>query len=182
MIWFRYRDIKKWKCIKTYFLSLAKCTSFSSLFDITKHDFIQFILIDVKLHYFQTFILSISYFKEPPLLEIGNAAIQESRWNFLFLRKTRFTRLSTRSHYKYCIYRVPQLKLYFFRTQLFHLSNNFLMFKTRFHIRTWTFYDISSFFDLLLHKSVFFKKKYFFLFFFKKIKNFFWKFSVWNAC
>ena len=144
MIWFRYRDIKKWKCIKTYFLSLAKCTSFSSLFDITKHDFIQFILIDVKLHYFQTFILSISYFKEPPLLEIGNAAIQESRWNFLFLRKTRFTRLSTRSHYKYCIYRVPQLKLYFFRTQLFHLSNNFLMFEIRFRIlQTWTFYDIS---------------------------------------
>ena len=57
----------------------TKFTSFSSLFDITKHDFIQFILIDVKLHYFQTFILSISYFKEPPLLEIGNAAIQESR-------------------------------------------------------------------------------------------------------
>ena len=173
MIWFRYRDIKKWKCIKTYFLSLAKCTSFSSLFDITKHDFIQFILIDVKLHYFQTFILSISYFKEPPLLEIGNAAIQESRWNFLFLRKTRFTRLSTRSHYKYCIYRVPQLKLYFFRTLLFHLSNNFLMFKTRFHIlQTWKFYDISSFFALskvLFHKLVFFKKRNFFLIFFSKI-------------
>ena len=72
-------------------------------------------------------------------------------------------------------YRVPHLKPYNSRCLFFHLLNNFLMFKIRFHIlQIWTFYDISSFFDLLLHKIVFFsKKKFFFLFFSKKIRKFF---------
>ena len=73
-------------------------------------------------------------------------------------------------------YRVPQLKLYNSRRLFFHLLNNFLLFKIHFHIlQIWTFYDISSFFDLLLQKLVFFKKINFFLFFSKKIKKFFLK-------
>ena len=44
-------------------------------------------------------------------------------------------------------YRVSHFELFFFRTQLFHLMNNFLVFEIRFHIlKTWTFYDILSFF------------------------------------
>ena len=47
------------------------------------------------------------------------------------------------------LYRVPQLKLYNSRRLFFHLPNIFLMFKIRFHIlQIWTFYDLSSFFDL----------------------------------
>ena len=74
----------------------------------------------------------------------------------------------------YQFYRVPQLKLYNSGRLFFHLLNNFLMFKIRFHIlQIWTFYDISSFFDLLLQKLIFFQKNIFILFFSKKIKNFF---------
>ena len=79
-------------------------------------------------------------------------------------------------------YRVPHFKPYNSRSLFFHLLNNFLMFKIRFHIlQIWTFYDISSFFDLLLHKLVFFKKKFFFPIFFKKMKKNFRKFFIWNA-
>ena len=76
-------------------------------------------------------------------------------------------------------YRVPQLKLDYSRRLFFHLLNNFLMFKIRFHIlQIWTFYDISSFFDLLLHKLVFFKKKNFSYFFQKNLKFFFENFLL----
>ena len=76
--------------------------------------------------------------------------------------------------YNVILYRVPHLKLDKSRSSFFHLINNFLMFKIRFHIlQIWTFYDISSFFDLLLHKIVFFQKKNFFPYFFqKKLENF----------
>ena len=72
----------------------------------------------------------------------------------------------------FLIYRVPQLKLYNSRSLFCHLINIFMMFKICFHIlKIWTFYDLSSFFDLcqtLFHKSVFFKN-FFNIFFFKNI-------------
>ena len=75
----------------------------------------------------------------------------------------------------YIYYRVPQLKLDYSRRLFFHLLNNFLMFKIRFHIlQIWTFYDISSFFDLLLQKLISFQKNFFYpIFFQKKLKIFF---------
>ena len=96
-----------------------------------------------------------------------------------FLEKTFLIRDSDKT-----IYRVTGLKLYLFRTQIFHLRNNFMMFKIRFYIlQIMTFYDISSFFDLskvLFHKLIFFKKKNFFLIFFFK-KFFFLIFFVCNG-
>ena len=69
-------------------------------------------------------------------------------------------------------YRVFILEMDYSGSLFFHLINNFLMFKIHFHIlNIWTFYDLSSFFDLsqaLFHKLVFFKK-IFFSYFFSKI-------------
>ena len=74
---------------------------------------------------------------------------------------------------QYTYYRVPQLKLDYSRRLFFHLLNIFLMFKIRFHIlQIWTFYDISSFFDLLIHKLVFSTKKKSYFFQKKKLKIF----------
>ena len=70
------------------------------------------------------------------------------------------------------IYRVSHFIFLYFEQQLFHLRNNFLMFKIRFHIlQTLKFYDISSFFDLslaLFHKLVFFKNNFLYQKFFLK--------------
>ena len=58
------------------------------------------------------------------------------------------------------------------------------MFKIRFHIlQTWTFYDLSSFFDLskaFFHKLIFFQKNFFSNFFFKN--NFFSILFIINWC
>ena len=74
------------------------------------------------------------------------------------------------------MYRVSHFIFLYFEQQLFHLRNNFLMFKIRFHIlQTLKFYDISSFFDLslaLFHKLVFFKNNFLYQKFF--FENF-WK-------
>ena len=79
-----------------------------------------------------------------------------------------------RSNASFCLQgdRLTGLKLYLFRTQIFHLRNNFMMFEIRFYIlQIMTFYDISSFFDitkLFFHKLYFFQKKFFCWFFFQK--------------
>ena len=53
----------------------------------------------------------------------------------------------------YHSYRVPQLKLYNYRSLFIHPIDHFLMFRKHFQIlQTWKFYDISSFFDLIIHK------------------------------
>ena len=113
-----------------------------------------------------------------------NCLFIQSVWNVHFLQKwclksyncarrsLEFHFRSTYKSHRWSYYRVTGLKLYLFRTQIFHLRNNFMMFEIRFYIlQIMTFYDISSFFDLskaFFHKLIFSKKNFFFWFFFQK--------------